>query len=93
MNGLLPCGWVYVFMLGSVATKDPLYGTILLAVFWLGTVPALTVFPIFYKKIFDRFPKKLNQIAVVTLVIVGLANVVLIIALHIMPAITSIHRL
>ena len=48
VNGFLPCGWVYVFMLGSVATKDPLYGTILLAVFWLGTVPALTVYPIFY---------------------------------------------
>lgn len=79
VNGFIPCGWLYVFVIGSIATKDPLYSAILLAIFWMGTVPALTVFTVFYKKIFTRSPQKLNQIAGIILVMVGLVNVVLLI--------------
>lgn len=92
INGLLPCGWLYVFVLGAIATKDPLYGAMLLAIFWLGTVPALTIFAVFYKKFFNRFPKKLNQIAGVILVIVGLLNIALLITNRLMPAIHSAHH-
>lgn len=91
VNGFLPCGWLYVFVLGSVATKDPLYGAMLLAIFWLGTVPALTVFAVFYRKFFNRFPRKLNQIAGVILVILGLVNIALLIMNRLMPAIHSAH--
>ncbi|MBI2487481.1 MAG: sulfite exporter TauE/SafE family protein [Deltaproteobacteria bacterium] len=93
VNGFLPCGWLYVFVLGSIATKDALYGAILLAIFWLGTIPALTVFAIFYKKFFYRFPSKLNQIAGIILVIVGLANITLLIVNRLMPAIHSAHHI
>jgi hypothetical protein len=91
VNGFLPCGWLYVFVLGSIATKDPLYGAILLAVFWLGTVPALTVFAVFYKKFFNKFSPKLNQMAGIILVTVGLVNVALLV-FRITPNVHSIHH-
>jgi len=90
VNGFLPCGWLYIFVLGSVATKSPLYGAMLLAIFWLGTVPALSFFAVFYKKFFSRFPSRLNQIAGVILVMVGLVNVALLL-FKVMPTVHSMH--
>jgi sulfite exporter TauE/SafE len=90
VNGFLPCGWLYVFVLGSVATKSPLYGAMLLAIFWLGTVPALTFFAVFYKKFFDRVPSRLNQIAGTILITVGLVNIVLLL-FKVMPTVHSMH--
>ncbi len=37
----LPCGWLYSFVLLSVATHSVIYGALTLTVFWLGTIPAL----------------------------------------------------
>lgn len=37
----LPCGWLYAFVVASAGTGTPLGGATLMAVFWLGTVPAL----------------------------------------------------
>lgn len=81
VNGFLPCGWVYIFVLGAIATKDALYGGLVLAIFWLGTVPALTVFPFFYKKTLARFPKKINQLAGIVLILLGIS----VIAIHVLP--------
>lgn len=95
VNGFLPCGWVYIFVLGAIATKDTFYGGLLLAIFWVGTVPALTVFPFFYKKTLARFPKKINQVAGIVLILLGIS----VIAIHILPVnsplsnIHHIHRL
>jgi uncharacterized protein len=92
LNSFLPCGWLYVFVLGSIATKEPIYGAVLLAIFWLGTVPALTVFAISYKKFFNRLPKKINQFAGVILVIVGIVNIAFLVMTHLIPTIHSAHH-
>ncbi len=90
VNGFLPCGWLYVFVLGAIATKDALYGAMLLAIFWLGTVPELTLFANFYKKLFGRVPSRLNQIAGMILVTVGLANMGLLL-FKVVPTVHSMH--
>lgn len=95
VNGFLPCGWLYIFVLGAIATKDALRGGLVLAIFWLGTVPALTVFPFFYKKALARFPEKINQVAGIVLILLGIC----VIAIHILPGnspangLHHIHRL
>ncbi|NUM88364.1 MAG: sulfite exporter TauE/SafE family protein [Bdellovibrionales bacterium] len=38
---LLPCGWLYTFVLGATATRSVVRGALFLALFWLGTLPAL----------------------------------------------------
>lgn len=40
---LLPCGWLYGFVLASLSTADPLKGAVLMSAFWAGTLPALAV--------------------------------------------------
>jgi sulfite exporter TauE/SafE len=41
LNGLLPCGLVYMALAGAVTTNDPLSGMLFMALFGLGTLPLL----------------------------------------------------
>ena len=40
-TGLLPCGWLYAFLITAAGTGSALGGAALMAVFWVGTVPAM----------------------------------------------------
>ncbi len=42
LNGFLPCGLVYMALIGSVAMGDPLSGALYMFIFGLGTSPLLT---------------------------------------------------
>src|SRR5690606_18589709 len=41
INGLLPCGMVYMALLASLALQDPLSGGIYMFVFGIGTIPMM----------------------------------------------------
>jgi sulfite exporter TauE/SafE len=41
LTALLPCGWLYAFLIVAAGTARPLDGAIVMAVFALGAVPAL----------------------------------------------------
>lgn len=87
VNGFLPCGWVYIFVIGAISTKSPIYSAGILFIFWLGTVPALSAFPYIYKKTFQRAPRKLATVAGVILIIVGFVNI----TFHLLP-VDSSHK-
>ena len=38
---LLPCGWLYAFVITAAGTGSPIAGALVLTAFWLGTVPIL----------------------------------------------------
>lgn len=41
LTALLPCGWLYLFALFAAGTGSVASGVLVMAAFWLGTVPAL----------------------------------------------------
>ena len=41
LNGLLPCGFVYVFAITAASTGSPFWGAFVMLIFGLSTVPAL----------------------------------------------------
>jgi sulfite exporter TauE/SafE len=41
LTTLLPCGWLYAFVITSAGTASPLLGAVTMAVFWLGTLPVM----------------------------------------------------
>ncbi len=43
MAALMPCGWLYAFVLTATSTGSALLGGAVMSAFWLGTVPALSV--------------------------------------------------
>ena len=42
LTGLLPCGWLWAFVVAAAGTGSPWLGAVVMAAFWLGTVPAMT---------------------------------------------------
>lgn len=38
---LLPCGWLYAFVITAAGTASPVWGAVAMAVFWGGTLPML----------------------------------------------------
>ena len=47
LNGLLPCGMVYVAVAAALSTNDVLHGMLLMTTFGIGTLPALFALAIF----------------------------------------------
>lgn len=45
-SGLLPCGMLHAWVGVAATTANPLYGAILLATLWIGTLPALELAPL-----------------------------------------------
>jgi sulfite exporter TauE/SafE len=41
LSGLLPCGWLWAFLVTAAGTGSALAGAAVMTAFWLGTVPAL----------------------------------------------------
>jgi sulfite exporter TauE/SafE len=41
VTGLMPCGWLYAFVLAAAGTASPAAGAGLMLVFWAGTVPMM----------------------------------------------------
>ena len=41
LTTLLPCGWLYAFVVTAAGTGSPLSAAMVMTVFWLGTLPAL----------------------------------------------------
>ena len=41
LSGLLPCGWLWAFLVAAAGTGSAAGGAAVMAAFWLGTVPAL----------------------------------------------------
>jgi len=75
LNGLLPCGLVYMGIAGAIATGNSLSGALFMAVFGLGTLPVMLSLPLFGNLISLSFR---NQIRKAVPLIVGCMAVLLI---------------
>jgi sulfite exporter TauE/SafE len=69
----LPCGWLYGFLLSAVAMKSATGGAALMAVFWLGTLPALTAAFVVMRRLLVRVHSP--RAAGLLLVLAGLATI------------------
>jgi sulfite exporter TauE/SafE len=71
LNGLLPCGLVYSALLVAASTGHPLMGAAGMAVFGLGTLPALLVVGIGVGALNARIRQTFVRVAGVLIVVVG----------------------
>lgn len=72
LNGLLPCGLVYVAVAGALNTNNVLGGIGFMFVFGLGTLPAMLTIPLLGNLIGSGFRKKYRYILPITVVILGI---------------------
>ncbi len=71
-NGLLPCGLVYIALVGAMATGDPIMGALYMAIFGLGTAPMMTLAIYLGNFVSLKVRNKINKLIPYAVVLVGI---------------------
>jgi len=77
LSPLLPCGWLYGFILIAVATNNALWGGVLLTSFWIGTLPALSGISLLAGKPIKFFNSKSTVFLGIFLMFIGFSSLIL----------------
>lgn len=72
LTTLLPCGWLYAFVITAAGTGNPGWGAATMAVFWLGTLPMMIGLGIGLQMLTGRLRRHLPIATSLLIVIVGL---------------------
>jgi sulfite exporter TauE/SafE len=75
-SGILPCGWLYAFVLVAGGTGSALAGGSTMAVFWVGTIPALVGVSVGARALAHRLGRRLPALSAFALVVVGATTVI-----------------
>lgn len=74
-TALMPCGWLYAFVVVAAATGSGYAGGAVMAAFWLGSVPLLTGLGLGARALSARFGDRLPLVTALVLVVLGLWTV------------------
>jgi sulfite exporter TauE/SafE len=72
LTTLLPCGWLYVFVATAGGTGSPARGVLVMAAFWLGTVPVLAGMGAAVQRLSGPLRQRLPVLTAAILVALGL---------------------
>ena len=72
----LPCGWLYAFVVTAAGTGHPLLGSLTMAVFWCGTLPAMVTLGVGAKRLTGAIGAYLPTVTTCVVMLVGLWMVV-----------------
>ena len=76
VTSLMPCGWLYTFAITAAGTGSPAWGTVLMATFWLGTVPIMAALMLGVNRIGTAFQKQLPFAMAGLVTIIGIYTIV-----------------
>ena len=71
LSALLPCGYLYGFVLLALAAGHPLTGLLTMAAFWLGTLPALLGVGLATRYFSTRFLAGMSRLTPIVLILFG----------------------
>ncbi len=74
LTGLLPCGWLWAFVIAAAGTGHVVGGALVMAVFWLGTVPAMTGVLAFGGPLLAWLRVRIPVITGIALIVLGLGT-------------------
>ncbi len=72
LNGLLPCGLVYIAIAGAVASGNIVHGTLYMVLFGLGTIPMMLALTLAGNMLSMSFRKRINKIISLLVVVIGI---------------------
>jgi len=75
---LLPCGWLWAFVITSAGTGSSAAGALTMAVFWLGTLPVMVALGVGLQRVVGRIGglgKRVPVMTALAVVVVGLFTV------------------
>jgi uncharacterized protein len=74
LTGLVPCGWLWAFVVSAAGTGSVFVGAAVMAAFWLGTVPAMTGLLTLAGPIVDRLRARMPVVTATALIALGLGT-------------------
>jgi sulfite exporter TauE/SafE len=75
LTTLLPCGWLYAFVITSAGTASPALGAVTMAVFWLGTLPVMIALGTGLQALTGALRRRIPLITSLSVVAVGILTV------------------
>jgi sulfite exporter TauE/SafE len=72
LNGLLPCGLVYMAIAGAIATGQVLTGSLYMVSFGLGTIPMMLAIALVGNLMSTAVRRKINRLIPILVVVVGI---------------------
>ena len=87
---LLPCGWLYAFVVTAAGTGTPLHGAALMGVFWLGTLPMMLAVGVGLQRLAGPWRARLPLASAATILLLGLLSLAS--HLDLVPAAHWLHR-
>ncbi len=76
LNGFLPCGLVYMALIGAIASGDAIKGSLYMAAFGLGTIPLMTTAIYFSHFLKGNARQKIQKVIPVFIVIIGILFII-----------------
>lgn len=76
INGLLPCGFVYIALLGASATQSVWEGALFMALFGLGTLPFMFGVSILGQFLSSTIRNKISKLSPFLAIIIGLVFII-----------------
>jgi sulfite exporter TauE/SafE len=76
LTTLLPCGWLYAFVITAAGTASPARGALAMLVFWAGTLPALIALGTGIQSLTGPLRRRLPLITSLAVMCVGVFTVV-----------------
>ena len=77
LTGLLPCGWLWAFVVTAAGTGHATDGALVMVAFWLGTVPAMVGLLAVAGPLLDRVRRRMPAITAIVLIVLGLGTLAL----------------
>jgi sulfite exporter TauE/SafE len=75
LTTMLPCGWLYVFVATAGGSGSIRAGVLTMAVFWLGTVPALLAVGLGAQRLFGPLRQRLPMLSATLVLVMGLLSI------------------
>lgn len=76
LTTLLPCGWLYAFVITAAGTASPLYGGLTMIVFWLGTLPMMVALGATLRGFTGVLGRRMPVITCLALMAIGLFTLI-----------------
>ena len=71
-SALLPCGWLWAFVVAAAGAGTLAGGALIMVAFWAGTVPALTGLGVGLKLLAGRLGSRVSAIGAIAVIAIGL---------------------
>ena len=75
LTTLLPCGWLYAFVIVAAGTASPWLGAIAMTAFWMGTVPILVTVGGLARQLTGRLGRHVPALTSLAIICAGLFTV------------------